>query len=98
MSASPIATSAADLAALLPDLTIRDERRLRRRLDGARKIRDRAARQTTLDKIATDVETALDRIRRRRESAPSPRYPESLPVSRRRDELLEAIRDHQVVV
>ncbi|HEX3591875.1 MAG TPA: ATP-dependent RNA helicase HrpA [Pseudonocardiaceae bacterium] len=98
MSASPIATSAADLAALLPDLTIRDERRLRRRLDGTRKIRDRQARQRAIDKIAVDVEAALDRINRRRSAAPTLRYPEALPVSQRKDEILAAIRDHQVVV
>ncbi len=98
MSTSPIATSAADLAALLPDLTIRDERRLRRRLEGTRKIRDRVAQQRAVDEIATTVESGLDRIRRRRESLPTPSYPEALPVSRRRDEILAAIRDHQVVV
>ncbi|HEY1573210.1 MAG TPA: ATP-dependent RNA helicase HrpA [Pseudonocardiaceae bacterium] len=98
MSTSPIAMSAADLAALLPDLTIRDERRLRRRLDGTRKIRDRVARQKVLDEIAADVETGLDRARRRRAGAPTPRYPDTLPISGRRDDIMAAVRDHQVVV
>ncbi|HEX5115582.1 MAG TPA: ATP-dependent RNA helicase HrpA [Pseudonocardiaceae bacterium] len=98
MSTSPIAMSAADLAALLPDLTIRDERRLRRRLDGTRKIRDRVARQKVLDEIAADVETGLDRAKRRRTGAPTPTYPDTLPISGRRDEIMAAVRDHQVVV
>jgi ATP-dependent helicase HrpA len=98
MSTSPVATSAADLAALLPDLTIRDERRLRRRLDGARKIRDSAARQRAFDEIAVQVETGLDRIQRRQAARPTLTYPEALPVSQRRDEILAAIRDNQVVV
>jgi ATP-dependent helicase HrpA len=98
MSTSPVATSAADLAALLPDLTIRDERRLRRRLDGVRKIRSAGARQRAVDEIAGQVEQALERVRRRRERVPVLRYPEQLPVSQRRDEILAAIRDNQVVV
>jgi ATP-dependent helicase HrpA len=98
MSTSPVATSAADLAALLPDLTIRDERRLRRRLDGARKIRDTAARQRAIDELAVAVEGGLDRMRRRQATRPALTYPEMLPVSQRRDEILAAIRDNQVVV
>jgi ATP-dependent helicase HrpA len=88
--------SAADLAPLLSDLTIRDERRLRRRLDGTRKIRDAAARQKAVDEVAAEIDTARQRILRKQ--APTPRYPEALPVSQRHDELLAAIRDHQVVV
>ncbi len=37
-------------------------------------------------------------MRRRTESIPTPRYPEQLPVSARKDEIAEAIRDNQVVV
>ncbi|MGD9703941.1 MAG: ATP-dependent RNA helicase HrpA [Acidimicrobiia bacterium] len=38
------------------------------------------------------------RIERRRASVPSITYPASLPITDRRDDLLEAIRDHQVVI
>jgi ATP-dependent helicase HrpA len=34
----------------------------------------------------------------RREPFPPPRYPAELPITERREELLEAIRDHQVVI
>ena len=37
-------------------------------------------------------------IERRRASVPTIRYPPQLPVSERKEELLEAIRDNQVVV
>src|SRR5688572_1789108 len=37
-------------------------------------------------------------IERRRASVPTIRYPPQLPVSERKEELLETIRDHQVVV
>jgi ATP-dependent helicase HrpA len=38
------------------------------------------------------------RLDRRRASVPAVTYPEALPVSQRRDDILAAIRDHQVVV
>jgi ATP-dependent helicase HrpA len=85
----------AELRARLPELMLRDEHRLRRRLDGARKARDpeRVARQ-----LAEDVEAAERRVRRRRESLPKLTYPAELPVSRRKDDIAAAIRDHQVVI
>jgi ATP-dependent helicase HrpA len=98
MSTSEVVTSAADLAALLPDLMVRDERRLRRRLDGTRKIRDAKARQRTIDGIAADIETAQARLRHRQDVVPKITYPAELPVSQRKDEILAAIRDHQVVI
>src|SRR5882757_6845032 len=98
MSTSEVATSAADLAALLPDLMVRDERRLRRRLDGTRKIRDAKARQRTIDGIAVEIETAQARLRHRQDVVPKITYPAELPVSQRKDEILAAIRDHQVVI
>src|SRR5215468_10468475 len=38
------------------------------------------------------------RLDRRRASVPAISYPESLPVSQRREDILAAIRDHQVVI
>ena len=37
-------------------------------------------------------------VERRRQSVPRLTFPEQLPVSQRRDEIAEAIRDHQVVI
>jgi ATP-dependent helicase HrpA len=83
------------LRARLPGLTLRDEHRLRRRIDGARKARDRNRAES---EIAAAVDAAEARVRARRESVPPIRYPEQLPVSRRKDEIADAIRDHQVVI
>ncbi|WP_182906734.1 ATP-dependent RNA helicase HrpA [Microbispora sp. H13382] len=88
----------ADLQARLPDLMLRDRRRLRRRLDGMRRVRDRAARQSVVEEIAGDVEAAERRVAARRAAVPDLRYPPELPVSRHKDDLLAAIRDHQVVI
>ncbi|WP_406636253.1 ATP-dependent RNA helicase HrpA [Amycolatopsis sp. WGS_07] len=85
----------AELRAQLPELMLRDEHRLRRRIDGARRSRDK---QQTAERIAADVETALLRVQQRRESVPKIEYPAELPVSRLKDEIGDAIRDHQVVI
>ncbi|MFI5592614.1 ATP-dependent RNA helicase HrpA [Amycolatopsis sp. NPDC051758] len=83
------------LRARLPELMPRDEQRLRRRLDGARKARDRDA---ALAQISADVDQAELRIQARRESVPKIEYPEELPVSKLKDEIGAAIDKHQVVI
>ncbi|MEV7098515.1 ATP-dependent RNA helicase HrpA [Amycolatopsis sp. NPDC051045] len=83
------------LRARLPELMPRDEQRLRRRLDGARKSRDRDA---VLARIAAEVDAAELRVQSRRESVPKIEYPEELPVSRLKDEIAAAIDKHQVVI
>lgn len=83
------------LRARLPELMPRDEHRLRRRLDGARKARDRDA---ALAQISADVEKAELRVQSRRESVPKIEYPEELPVSKLKDEIGAAIARHQVVI
>jgi ATP-dependent helicase HrpA len=93
-----VTTSLATLQARLPDLMLRDRRRLERRVDGARKVRDPAARQAIADAIAAEVGAAELRVARRRASVPALSYPQALPVSQRKDEILAAVRDHQVVV
>ncbi|MEV5407454.1 ATP-dependent RNA helicase HrpA [Thermopolyspora sp. NPDC052614] len=88
----------ADLHARLSDLMLRDQRRLRRRLEGARKVRDAAARQAIAEQIAADIEAAELRVAARRAAVPAITYPERLPVSQKKDEILAAVRDHQVVI
>ena len=82
----------------LPQLMLRDERRLGRRLDGARRIRKPEARQSVLDEITAEADRAAARVEQRRAAVPAVDYPEQLPVSQKKDEILEAIRDHQVVI
>ncbi|SQD99012.1 DUF3418 domain-containing protein [Parafrankia sp. BMG5.11] len=88
----------AELRACLPQLMARDAHRLSRHLDRARRMRDPAARDSSIARLAADVETARLRVETRRASVPVIGYPEELPVSQRRDEILAAIRDNQVVV
>ncbi|HYN93111.1 MAG TPA: hypothetical protein VES42_04615, partial [Pilimelia sp.] len=76
------------LAARLPELMLRDEQRLRRRLDGLRRVRDAAARRAATDQIAVEIEAAEARLAQRRARVPALRYPDELPVSQRRDDIL----------
>ncbi|WP_104475951.1 ATP-dependent RNA helicase HrpA [Actinokineospora auranticolor] len=98
MSSTDTSAGPADLRAALPDLTLRDEQRLGRRLEGLRKTRDPKRRQAAREKIAEEIEAAKRRVDARRASVPELKYPEELPVSQRREDILAAIRDHQVVI
>ncbi|MFE4641157.1 ATP-dependent RNA helicase HrpA [Streptomyces sp. NPDC056730] len=93
-----MSTSFADLQTLLADVSLRDAQRLGRRLEGARRIRKPEARQAVLDEIAGEAGKAAERTELRRARMPAVSYPEQLPVSQKKDLILEAIRDHQVVI
>ncbi|WP_207657001.1 ATP-dependent RNA helicase HrpA [Actinomadura rubteroloni] len=88
----------ADLRARLPELAPFDRHRLRRRLDGAQKLRDEGRRSGVVAQIAAEVEAAEARIARRRAAVPAVTYPPELPVSQKKDDIAAAIRDHQVVI
>ncbi|MEU0927259.1 ATP-dependent RNA helicase HrpA [Streptomyces malaysiensis] len=82
----------------LPELMLRDQQRLGRRLDGARRIRKPEARAAVLGEVAEEITRAELRVADRRAAVPAVTYPEELPVSQKRDAILEAVRDHQVVI
>ena len=75
----------------LSQLSIADERRFRRRLAKARSPK-------ALSAIAADMMTARESVDKRARSIPAITYPEQLPVSARKDDIADAIRDHQVVI
>ncbi|MEW2396687.1 ATP-dependent RNA helicase HrpA [Streptomyces sp. NPDC046862] len=86
------------LAPRLAELSLRDAHRLGRRLEGARTIRKPEARAAVLAEIEAEVAKAEDRMAQRRARVPAVSYPEQLPVSQKKDDIAEAIRDHQVVI
>ncbi|WP_320671403.1 ATP-dependent RNA helicase HrpA [Patulibacter defluvii] len=92
------AVTTPDLRERLRTLSLRDEHRLARRVDRLRHQRDDGARARELAKLLPELERAEARVAARRAAVPAVSYPEELPVSARRDDLLAAIRDHQVVV
>lgn len=93
-----MSTSFADLQSQLGQLPLRDAHRLGRRLEGARRIRKPEARQSVLDEISAEAGKAAERLAGHAARMPALSYPEQLPVSQKKDEILEAIRDHQVVI
>ncbi|HEV7656086.1 MAG TPA: ATP-dependent RNA helicase HrpA [Mycobacteriales bacterium] len=86
-----MSSSLAELRARLPELTLRDEFRLRRRLDGVRG-------DAVPDGLEDEIDKAAARVERRRAAIPAVSYPPQLPISARRDDILAAVRDNQVVV
>ncbi|MBR8742208.1 ATP-dependent RNA helicase HrpA [Nocardiopsis sp. MG754419] len=75
-----------------------DRHRLRRRIDGLDKIGDERRRASVRTQITGDIDRAETRVELRREAVPELAYPEELPVSAKREDIAEAIRDHQVVI
>ena len=75
------------------ELTLRDEQRLRRQAH-----RLRRGNEEGRARFEQQLAEARARVQRRRASVPEVSYPPQLPVSARHDDLLAAIRDHQVVV
>ncbi|NES15415.1 MULTISPECIES: ATP-dependent RNA helicase HrpA [Micromonospora] len=97
-AAPAVPEAARDLHRRLSPLMFRDQRRLQRRLDGVRKLRDPQRREAALAEIAAEVGRAEARLAARRAAVPAITYPAQLPVSERRDDIAAAIRDHQVVI
>ncbi|MEV6692372.1 ATP-dependent RNA helicase HrpA [Micromonospora sp. NPDC051196] len=99
---NPVSPAATDpiraLQRRLAPLMFRDQRHLRRRLDGVRRLRDPQRREPALAEIAAEVAAAEDRLERRRAALPKITFPAALPVSERKDDIATAIRDHQVVI
>jgi ATP-dependent helicase HrpA len=91
-------TTPSHLRARLPELMLRDERRLARRLDGLGKIKNAEVRQARVEEIAAEVDKAEGRVAARAASVPKITYPDELPISQRREEIAKAVAEHQVVI
>ncbi|MDD7582323.1 ATP-dependent RNA helicase HrpA [Corynebacterium sp. 32222D000AT] len=88
---SPAAPSRDDLYARLANVRSADERAFRRRLKKARSPH-------ALTAISADIDAAEERVRGIDRLVPEIVYPDSLPVSARRDDIAEAIDNNQVVI
>ncbi|MGW6928515.1 ATP-dependent RNA helicase HrpA [Lentzea sp. NPDC054927] len=91
-------TPLAELHKRLPELMPRDQRRLARRLDGVRRVKDPLARKKITEEIASEIDEAALKVEVRRESVPKITYPAELPVSQHKDDIKELIANHQVVI
>ncbi len=86
------------IASQLDELMLRDKQRLMRRIQGAKKVKKSESQQAIADTLAIDLANAMQRVEARRAACPKITYPESLPVSQKKDDILAAIRDNQVVI
>ena len=86
------------LFARLDGLMLRDKSRFARRLHGVKKVKNPDAQQAILQEMAQEIEQAAGRVLLREAARPAIDYPQNLPVSQKKQEILEAVRDHQVVI
>lgn len=91
-------TTVGDIRTRLDDLPPAQRDRFARRIGGVGKVADPERRADLLSKIERDLEQTVERVRLRRASIPERLTYPDLPISERRQELLETIRDNQVVV
>jgi ATP-dependent helicase HrpA len=88
-----------ELKTLLPQCLLPDWVRLGRRL--ARLLRDRRhpeQRDALLARLRQQVDASIALREERRRNVPHTTYPSELPITARKDEIVAAIRSHQVIV
>ena len=82
----------------LDGLMLRDKTRFARRLHGVKKVKNPESQQAILQEMALEISQAAGKVLLREAARPAITYPENLPVSQKKQEILEAVRDHQVVI
>jgi len=82
----------------LSQVSLMDQKRLGRRVRGADRIKKAKRRLAVAVELSGEFDKAERRQVRRHAALPKCTYPQELPISQRRDELLATIRDNQVVV
>lgn len=83
----------------ISNVMLRDAQRLERRVAGlARRVRDNKPIDHGLNEVQREIDRSQQLFNQREALKVSFNYPPELPVVERRDDILKAIRDHQVVV
>ena len=80
-----------ELFAALENVTLAEARSFRRRLKKARAPK-------ALQEIGAEIHAAAERVALTDAAVPTITYPDALPVTARRDDIAETIRDNQVVI
>ena len=86
------------LRAAVHDCMYRDRFRLRKRIQGAVRIKNPEQRQRVFDAIALEIAKSMSIVQLRKNHRPAISYPETLPVSQKKDEIADAIKNNQVVI
>ncbi|XPE47312.1 hypothetical protein ACNKHO_11295 [Shigella flexneri] len=82
----------------LEALMLRDKQRFTRRLHGVKKVKNPDAQQAIIQEMAQEIEQAAGKVVLREAARPVIEYPDNLPVSQKKQAILEAVRDNQVVI
>ena len=90
--------SAVTLKKHLSHALYQDQFALARRIDAAKKQKTAEKVEHALVKVACDIQSSIDARALRLLNLPKVSYPPSLPVSQKKDDILAAIRDNQVVI
>lgn len=94
----PTHSSQPSLDALLAQCPPGQKGRFIGRIKGLKRTSDPEHRARIEQSIRGDMFEAIEAYDRRKASVPTISYPEDLPVSQRREEIIDAIRDNQVVI
>lgn len=92
------ANTVKSLQQALQQCLIKDRFRLNKRIIGASKIVKEQARTAVFDEIALDIARSMMVVSQREAQKITIDYPEQLPVSQKRDDIAQAIEQHQVVI
>nr|WP_113868310.1 ATP-dependent RNA helicase HrpA [Brenneria salicis]NMN91828.1 ATP-dependent helicase HrpA [Brenneria salicis ATCC 15712 = DSM 30166]RBP59874.1 ATP-dependent helicase HrpA [Brenneria salicis ATCC 15712 = DSM 30166] len=86
------------LSTQLSELMLRDQQRLRRRIQSAAKVGNPQAQTAIVQEIEGEIVAARHKVNHRQAGRPAIHYPEQLPVSQKKDVILNALREHQVII
>ncbi len=80
----------------LDSLMLRDRQTaFLRRLHGVKKVKNPDAQQAIFEEMAKEIDRAAGKVLLREAARPEITYPDNLPVSQKKKDILEAIRDHR---
>ena len=82
----------------LSECMLVDQAQIAGRIRGLQRIQSEQQRAKIEQQIEQAITASIARRQQRAANLPSIHYPEELPVSQRRDEIAQAIVDHQVVI
>ncbi|MDX3774524.1 ATP-dependent RNA helicase HrpA [Chromatiaceae bacterium AAb-1] len=90
--------SVPELFSRLSVCLLKDQFRLRRRLQQLKTVADNAKQQQLLTSVSTEIERSVLLRQQRAETVPVIRYPLELPVVAKKEEIKAAIKQHQIVI
>ncbi|MDT8452638.1 MAG: ATP-dependent RNA helicase HrpA [Gammaproteobacteria bacterium] len=77
---------------------LKDRQGFYRRLRKLQKNLNKPGFDESLNKLGRDLELSVEKVKLRRQQAPALNFPEELPISQKRDKILEVIRANQVTI